>query len=84
MNLSADFGIKGYCAPLFIPQPTQGVSSMTINRDVALHSENTPPAAEACRRCCPVCGGELIDIKLKTVCSRCHTICETCCEGGRG
>lgn len=33
---------------------------------------------------CPVCGGELVEIKLKWICSRCHTICETCCEGGPG
>jgi hypothetical protein len=35
-------------------------------------------------RACPVCGGELVEIRQKRVCSRCHTICETCCEGGRG
>jgi len=33
---------------------------------------------------CPVCGGGLVEIKLKWICSRCHTICETCCEGGPG
>lgn len=33
---------------------------------------------------CPVCGGNLIDIRMKRQCARCHTICETCCEGGRG
>jgi hypothetical protein len=33
---------------------------------------------------CPVCGGELEDIRQKWQCRRCHTICETCCEGGRG
>ncbi len=33
---------------------------------------------------CPVCGGRLIEIRGKLQCSRCHTICETCCEGGRG
>ena len=33
---------------------------------------------------CPVCGGRLIDIRHKLQCERCHTICETCCEGGRG
>lgn len=36
-------------------------------------------------RCaCPVCGGRLIEIRHKLQCERCHTICETCCEGGRG
>ncbi|MDA8697454.1 hypothetical protein N9C08_02510 [Rubripirellula sp.] len=33
---------------------------------------------------CPVCGGNLIDIRAKLQCERCHRICETCCEGGRG
>ena len=38
----------------------------------------------ACRTVCPVCGGHLIEIRGKLVCDVCHTICETCCEGGRG
>lgn len=33
---------------------------------------------------CPVCGGNLIEIRAKLQCERCHRICETCCEGGRG
>jgi DNA-binding response OmpR family regulator len=33
---------------------------------------------------CPVCGGRLIEIRGKLQCSTCRTICETCCEGGRG
>lgn len=33
---------------------------------------------------CPVCGGGLMEIRHKLVCSQCHSICETCCEGGRG
>lgn len=36
------------------------------------------------RPACPVCGGSLIEIRGKLQCGRCHTICETCCEGGRG
>jgi hypothetical protein len=36
-------------------------------------------------RVCPVCLGQtLIEIRGKLQCERCHTICETCCEGGRG
>jgi hypothetical protein len=36
-------------------------------------------------RVCPVCRGQtLIEIRGKLQCERCHTICETCCEGGRG
>ena len=41
-------------------------------------------AAANCRSGCPVCGGVLIEIRHKLQCSQCHTICETCCEGGRG
>lgn len=33
---------------------------------------------------CPACGGRLTEIRAKLVCSICRTICETCCEGGRG
>lgn len=36
------------------------------------------------RPACPACGGQLIEIRAKLQCSRCHTICETCCEGARG
>jgi hypothetical protein len=36
------------------------------------------------RPACPVCGGELMEIRAKLHCTQCHTICETCCEGGRG
>lgn len=31
---------------------------------------------------CPACGGSLQMIRLKLICSRCHTIVETCCDGG--
>lgn len=31
---------------------------------------------------CPVCGGTLIEIRAKIVCEVCHTIVESCCEGG--
>jgi hypothetical protein len=36
-----------------------------------------------CPTACPVCTGRLIEIRGKLQCSQCHTICETCCEGGR-
>ncbi len=41
-------------------------------------------ANPGCTRACPVCGGRLIDIRHKLHCERCHSIVETCCEGGRG
>lgn len=43
-------------------------------------SVDCPTAGPAC----PVCGGSLMDVKQKMVCRRCHTVVETCCEGGRG
>lgn len=42
------------------------------------------PGGATCRTACPVCNGRLFEIRGKLQCSQCHTICETCCEGGRG
>ena len=51
-------------------------------------SEDRPkmpePQMNTCRPACPVCGGTLVEIRHKLQCGQCHTICETCCEGGRG
>ncbi|MGC8644306.1 MAG: hypothetical protein ACP5XB_30970 [Isosphaeraceae bacterium] len=56
-----------------------------------MNSEDSPSTPtqpidrrETCPPACPVCGGKLIELRGKLVCSRCRTICETCCEGGRG
>ena len=46
--------------------------------------ESTKTQTDNCRPACPVCGGALMEIRHKRQCSQCHTICETCCEGGRG
>jgi hypothetical protein len=47
--------------------------------------DRKPQADEPTTRpACPVCGGPLFEIRGKLVCARCRTICETCCEGGRG
>ena len=49
--------------------------------------DRTEIPEEHSRRCqpaCPVCGGVLLEIRHKLQCSQCHSICETCCEGGRG
>jgi len=35
------------------------------------------------RSSCQICQGRLIEIRGKLQCERCHTIWETCCEGGR-
>ncbi|MFO0950781.1 MAG: hypothetical protein U0835_06420 [Isosphaeraceae bacterium] len=42
----------------------------------------TEPPPQTCA--CVVCGGKLMEIRGKLICSRCRTVCETCCEGGRG
>ena len=36
------------------------------------------------RPACPVCGGRRVETRQQLPCDRCHAICETCCEGGRG
>ena len=48
-----------------------------ILRGTGIQKKSCPPA-------CPVCNGPLVEIRAKLQCARCHTICETCCEGGRG
>jgi hypothetical protein len=35
---------------------------------------------KAARPACPVCGGQLADIRRKLCCVRCHSIIETCCD----
>lgn len=54
--------------------------------ETIMENENGSSDQTTCptRPACPVCGGELIEIRAKLQCSRCHTICETCCEGGPG
>ncbi len=47
-------------------------------------SQEAVEVSRPCRPACPVCGGRLIEIRGKLQCAACHTICETCCEGGRG
>ena len=49
-----------------------------------MQKDTDKPDQNEARPACPVCGGQLIEIRAKLRCSRCHTICETCCEGGRG
>ncbi|WDQ17437.1 hypothetical protein [Rhodopirellula sp. P2] len=50
----------------------------------APHQWNQCSPADATQGVCPVClGRTLIEIRGKLQCERCHTICETCCEGGR-
>jgi hypothetical protein len=43
---------------------------------------SSPEDSKIPRVACPVCGGQLIEIRGKLQCARCHTIIETCCEGG--
>lgn len=49
-----------------------------------MQNEQPPEETPTCQRVCPVCGGQLIEIRAKLQCARCHTILETCCEGGGG
>ncbi len=55
----------------------------------AIHHHQTQPTDAvsephfASAQVCPACAGRLIEIRGKLICSRCRTICETCCDGGR-
>ncbi|MBD3671982.1 MAG: hypothetical protein HUJ26_00525 [Planctomycetaceae bacterium] len=56
---------------------------------VSESSSSSNPTSKSCSTdggppACPVCGAPLMEIKHKQQCTRCRTICETCCEGGRG
>jgi|GEM_PF-2331914 len=39
------------------------------------------PSTKIARDVCPVCGGDLVDIRGKMICGKCRQICEGCCEG---
>lgn len=72
--------------PLTSVSPSGTLLSAMVPRRPIMEVEENPPQEPVCpsRPACPVCGGVLIEIRAKLQCSRCHTICETCCEGGRG
>jgi len=59
---------------------TQDNENCLAEGQAGQHSFSQRPSVPAC----PACGGVLVEIKQKLQCSQCHTICETCCEGGRG
>ncbi len=70
-------------------EPNHGAIPKQLDCEVALQTSASQPSTfttdDFCGRpACPVCGGGLIEIRAKFQCSRCHRICETCCEGGRG
>jgi hypothetical protein len=54
------------------------------DRPKPIQIPSPPDEAQPSRPACPVCGGSLVEERGKLVCRRCRTICETCCEGGRG
>jgi hypothetical protein len=52
--------------------------------DVEIQSESTLAESKSpSQPVCQLCSGRLIEIRGKLQCERCHTIWETCCEGGR-
>jgi len=59
------------------PRSTPSPEPTPIRKDPVVMELSSIP-------CCPVCSGKLVEIRAKYHCSRCHRICETCCEGGRG
>ena len=62
---------------IFIQAISEQLKSIIENKD----KKETEQRANRC--ICPVCGAETMEIRGKAQCTRCHTICETCCEGGR-
>ena len=57
-----------------VTKQTDGESAFESCRNVGAHGSGV----------CPVCTSRsLVEIRGKLQCARCHTICETCCEGGR-
>ncbi len=69
------------------PRPCRCSGSSMMTDDPPKQPPPPAPAdgrAQAGRPACPVCGGGLVERRGKLICSRCRTICETCCEGGRG
>jgi hypothetical protein len=74
-----------------IDQSEHNQGTLPNHHDSEVGCQNLPnqpnvfASDDSCGRpACPVCGGGLIEIRAKFQCSRCHRICETCCEGGRG
>ncbi|MFM7515434.1 MAG: hypothetical protein ACKO3V_00665 [Pirellula sp.] len=64
---------------------SQSPSFASLRADANVSPDDAPMVSELANiPCCPVCGAALVEIRAKYHCSRCHRICETCCEGGRG
>lgn len=63
-----------------------GATRPTEHRAEPAFLQKAAVPEDSCRRvpACPACGGPLVEIRHKLQCGQCHTICETCCEGGRG
>ena len=53
---------------------------MNARNEQQLDDLDVSDVEEVSRPACPVCGGQLIDIRRKLCCTECHTIIETCCD----
>jgi hypothetical protein len=51
------------------------MSSPTSAKDEAFTD-----AAKLCTGFCMICGGGLIEKKLKAFCTKCGALCQTCCD----
>ena len=65
------------------PEPVGFDASQSARSEKARCSSETPNRGAFGFGVCPVCAGALFEIRGKLQCRVCHTICETCCEGGR-
>lgn len=73
-----------------VPRGSRGAATCKVERspdvtrdDASLRNESSHGATHSGRAACPVCGGTVTEIRAKLICTNCHTICETCCDGGR-
>jgi hypothetical protein len=55
-------------------------SEAAIYDDFTLEIAGEADREKTDRPACPVCGGQLLDIRRKLSCVRCHAIIETCCD----
>jgi hypothetical protein len=77
-----DRPVRSIAFPGLLDRPRQ--LAFNPREEQVMRSDEAKRDPRPARPGCPVCGGVLIEIRAKLQCSRCHTICETCCEGGRG
>ena len=67
-----------------VPREAKITRSASEGAYVDNASQQQTDETDSVRSVCPNCGAVLEELRGKLQCPRCHLICETCCEGGRG